>query len=165
MHTSYLFFNDVHVRFSFKMSVQTSHHGTLCCILIAGSAGCPVFPWLYIHLPPPPLSAQATAQMECRLLDVIAESSPGSSLPLADGVLGFIQHQLVELARDCLDKSQNGLVTSRYFQELQENVEKLLHEVSRAERGEFERVCVREREGERQLVCCCWWWCVGLAVM
>lgn len=74
--------------------------------------------------------SQATAQMECRLLDIIAELSPGTTLPLADGVLGFIQHQLVELARDCLDKSQKGLVTSRYFVELQEKLEKLLHEVS-----------------------------------
>lgn len=68
--------------------------------------------------------------MEGQLLDIIAECSPDTTLPLADGVLGFIQHQLVELARDCLDKSQNGLVTSRYFMELQEKLEKLLHEVS-----------------------------------
>lgn len=67
--------------------------------------------------------------MEGRLLDIIEECSPGSALPLADGVLGFIQHQLLELARDCLDKSQNGLVTSRYFLELQEKLDKLLHEV------------------------------------
>lgn len=73
--------------------------------------------------------SQATAQMEGQLLDIIAECSPGTALPLADGVLGFIQHQLVELARDCLDKSQKGLVTSRYFVELQEKLEKLLHEV------------------------------------
>lgn len=72
---------------------------------------------------------QATAQMEGRLLDIIAECSPDTALPLADGVLGFIQHQLMELARDCLDKSQKGLVTSRYFVELQEKLEKLLHEV------------------------------------
>lgn len=75
------------------------------------------------------LVSQATAQMEGRLLDIIAECSPDTALPLADGVLGFIQHQLVELARDCLDKSQKGLVTSRYFVELQEKLEKLLHEV------------------------------------
>lgn len=73
--------------------------------------------------------SQATAQMEGRLLDIISEYSPDTALPLADGVLGFIQHQLVELARDCLDKSQDGLVTSRYFVELQEKLEKLLHEV------------------------------------
>uniref|UniRef100_A0A672IL30 non-specific serine/threonine protein kinase n=1 Tax=Salarias fasciatus TaxID=181472 RepID=A0A672IL30_SALFA len=83
---------------------------------------------------------KATAQMEGRLLDVIAECSPDSALPLADGVLGFIQHQLVELARDCLDKSQNGLVTSRYFVELQEKLENLLHEAY--ERSESEEVTI-----------------------
>uniref|UniRef100_A0A674ECA0 non-specific serine/threonine protein kinase n=1 Tax=Salmo trutta TaxID=8032 RepID=A0A674ECA0_SALTR len=83
---------------------------------------------------------KATAQMEGRLLDILADCSPDSNLPLADGVLGFIQHQLVELARDCLDKSQMGLVTSRYFIELQENLEKLLHEAY--ERSESEEVTV-----------------------
>uniref|UniRef100_A0A8C2Z612 non-specific serine/threonine protein kinase n=1 Tax=Cyclopterus lumpus TaxID=8103 RepID=A0A8C2Z612_CYCLU len=83
---------------------------------------------------------KATAQMEGRLLDTIAECSPGTVLPLADGVLGFIQHQLVELARDCLDKSQNGLVTSSYFVELQEKLEKLLHEAY--ERSESEEVAI-----------------------
>uniref|UniRef100_A0A8C7V196 non-specific serine/threonine protein kinase n=1 Tax=Oncorhynchus mykiss TaxID=8022 RepID=A0A8C7V196_ONCMY len=83
---------------------------------------------------------KATAQMEGRLLDILADCSPNSNLPLADGVLGFIQHQLVELARDCLDKSQMGLVTSRYFVELQENLEKLLHEAY--ERSESKEVTV-----------------------
>lgn len=69
--------------------------------------------------------------MEERLFEIITHCSPDSSLPLADGVLGFIQHQLVELVRDCLDKSQTGLVTSRYFAELQEKLEKLLHEVGK----------------------------------
>lgn len=72
---------------------------------------------------------QATAQMEERLLDVIRQFSPDSTLPLGDGVLGFIQHQLVELARDCLDKSQKGLITSLYFIELQDKLDKMLHEV------------------------------------
>ncbi|XP_061775787.1 microtubule-associated serine/threonine-protein kinase 3 isoform X2 [Nerophis ophidion] len=83
---------------------------------------------------------KATAQMEGRLLDIIEECSPGTALPLADGVLGFIQHQLLELARDCLDKSQEGLVTSRYFVELQEKLEKLLHEAY--ERSESEEVTI-----------------------
>lgn len=63
------------------------------------------------------------------MFEIITQCSPESSLPFADGVLGFIQHQLVELVRDCLDKSQRGLVTSMYFAELQEKLEKLLHEV------------------------------------
>uniref|UniRef100_A0A7N6FFR6 non-specific serine/threonine protein kinase n=1 Tax=Anabas testudineus TaxID=64144 RepID=A0A7N6FFR6_ANATE len=83
---------------------------------------------------------KATAQMEERLLEIVTHYSPDSSLPLADGVLGFIQHQLVELVRDCLDKSQKGLVTSRYFAELQEKLEKLLHEAY--ERSESEEVTV-----------------------
>ncbi|XP_069009462.1 microtubule-associated serine/threonine-protein kinase 3 isoform X2 [Embiotoca jacksoni] len=81
---------------------------------------------------------KATAQMEERLLEIVTHCSPDSSLPLADGVLGFIQHQLVELVRDCLDKSQTGLVTTRYFAELQEKLEKLLHEAY--ERSESEEV-------------------------
>ncbi|XP_061739366.1 microtubule-associated serine/threonine-protein kinase 3-like isoform X15 [Nerophis ophidion] len=83
---------------------------------------------------------RATAQMEERLLEIVTHCSPDSSLPLADGVLGFIQHQLVELVRDCLEKSQKGLVTSRYFAELQEKLEKLLHEAY--ERSESEEVTV-----------------------
>ncbi|XP_053714702.1 microtubule-associated serine/threonine-protein kinase 3 isoform X3 [Synchiropus splendidus] len=83
---------------------------------------------------------KATAQMEERLLEIVTHYSPDSSLPLADGVLGFIQHQLVELVRDCLDKSHKGLVTSRYFAELQEKLEKLLHEAY--ERSESQEVTV-----------------------
>uniref|UniRef100_A0AAR2J0Z7 non-specific serine/threonine protein kinase n=1 Tax=Pygocentrus nattereri TaxID=42514 RepID=A0AAR2J0Z7_PYGNA len=83
---------------------------------------------------------KAITQMEERLLDIIRHCSPDSTLPLGDGVLGFIQHQLVELARDCLDKSQKGLVTSLYFLELQEKLEKLLHEA--LERSESEEVTI-----------------------
>uniref|UniRef100_A0A672R9E2 non-specific serine/threonine protein kinase n=1 Tax=Sinocyclocheilus grahami TaxID=75366 RepID=A0A672R9E2_SINGR len=83
---------------------------------------------------------KATAQMEERLLEVIRQFSPDSTLPLGDGVLGFIQHQLVELARDCLDKSQKGLITSLYFIELQDKLEKMLHEA--LERSESEEVSV-----------------------
>lgn len=69
------------------------------------------------------------------MFEIITHFSPDSSLPLADGLLGFIQHQLVELVRDCLDKSQKGLVTSRYFAELQEKLEKLFHEVRKKQPG------------------------------
>ncbi|GCC18450.1 hypothetical protein chiPu_0021674, partial [Chiloscyllium punctatum] len=71
---------------------------------------------------------KATVQMEERLHDIISSFSPKSVLPLADGVLGFIHHQIIELARDCLEKSQNALITSRYFLELQENLEKMLQD-------------------------------------
>lgn len=79
-----------------------------------------------------PLLPQATAQMEERLCELLSCSDPGRACPLADGVLSFIHHQLMELSRDCLQKSREGLITSRYFYELQESLEKLLHDVSLA---------------------------------
>ncbi|KAM3938799.1 microtubule-associated serine/threonine-protein kinase 3 isoform 2-T2 [Leptodactylus fuscus] len=71
---------------------------------------------------------KATAQMEERLEDIITNLCPSRTLPLADGVLGFIHHQIIELARDCLDKSKGALITSRYFVELQEKLEKMLED-------------------------------------
>ena len=51
----------------------------------------------------------------------------------------FIHHQVIEMARDCLDKSRSGLITSHYFYELQENLEKLLQDVSALVRNSGER--------------------------
>ena len=70
--------------------------------------------------------------MEERLAELLCSSAPDKVCPLADGVLSFIHHQLIELSRDCLEKSREGLITSRYFYELQENLEKLLQDVSGA---------------------------------
>lgn len=92
-----------------------------------------VFSGITIHS-----ALQATAQMEERLQDTITNFSPSSTLPLADGVLGFIHHQIIELARDCLAKSQGALITSRYFMELQEKLEKMLRDVSV---GQFPAQC------------------------
>ncbi|KAM8745768.1 microtubule-associated serine/threonine-protein kinase 2 isoform 3-T3 [Acanthopagrus schlegelii] len=71
---------------------------------------------------------KATAQMEERLAELLSSSAPEKVCPLADGVLSFIHHQLIELSRDCLEKSREGLITSRYFYELQESLEKLLQD-------------------------------------
>ncbi|XP_072244927.1 microtubule-associated serine/threonine-protein kinase 2 isoform X2 [Leuresthes tenuis] len=71
---------------------------------------------------------KATAQMEERLAELLASSDPDKVCPLADGALSFIHHQLIELSRDCLEKSREDLITSRYFYELQENLEKLLQD-------------------------------------
>lgn len=68
--------------------------------------------------------------MEERLSEFIQNFAPESVLPLADGVLSFIHHQIAELSRDCLTKSQDGLITTVYFFELQENLEKMLNDVS-----------------------------------
>lgn len=73
--------------------------------------------------------------MEERLAEFIQNYTPENVLPLADGVLSFIHHQIAELSRDCLTKSREGLITSVYFCELQENLEKLLHDVSCDLRG------------------------------
>lgn len=67
--------------------------------------------------------------MEGRLQEFLVANAPGARLALADGVLGFIHHQIVELARDCLAKSGENLVTSRYFLEMQEKLERLLQDV------------------------------------
>ncbi|XP_073909663.1 microtubule-associated serine/threonine-protein kinase 3 [Castor canadensis] len=81
---------------------------------------------------------KATAQMEGRLQDFLATYAPGGRLALADGVLGFIHHQIVELARDCLAKSCEALVTSRYFLEMQDKLERLLQDAH--ERSDSEEV-------------------------
>ncbi|XP_074859373.1 microtubule-associated serine/threonine-protein kinase 2 isoform X1 [Carettochelys insculpta] len=78
---------------------------------------------------------KATAQMEERLAEFIAANAPENVLQLADGVLSFIYHQVIELSRDCLDKSREGLITSRYFYELQENLEKLLQDAHERSEG------------------------------
>jgi len=48
----------------------------------------------------------------------------------SDGVARFVHHQIVELARDCLEKSEKKLISSSYFFELTEKLEKLRHDVS-----------------------------------
>ena len=46
-------------------------------------------------------------------------------------IVRFVHHQLIEMARDCLAKSQDRLITSRYFYEMSENLEKLLLQVNK----------------------------------
>lgn len=72
--------------------------------------------------------------MQERLEEFVRGCGPGGA-PLPDGALSFIQHQLVELARDCLAKARHGLITGGYFYQLQENMERLLQDVSRGHRG------------------------------
>ena len=61
----------------------------------------------------------------------LASLSVTGDAPLeCDGVARFVQHQVMELARDCLDKSREKLISSHYFFELTEKLEKLRHDVS-----------------------------------
>lgn len=75
--------------------------------------------------------------MEERIQEIIRSNSPESVLPLADGVLGFAHHQIIELARDCLEKSRLGLITSSYFCELTDKLERLFQEVGARSQGCF----------------------------
>ncbi|XP_020292428.1 microtubule-associated serine/threonine-protein kinase 3 isoform X2 [Pseudomyrmex gracilis] len=78
---------------------------------------------------------KATQQMEERLTNFINENKEldeyevvanmaQDSLP----ILRFVHHQVIEMARDCLQKSQEKLITTRYFFEMSENLERLLME-------------------------------------
>lgn len=53
------------------------------------------------------------------------DNMPKDSIP----IIRFVHHQVIEMARDCLQKSKEKLVTSRYFYEMSENLERLLSEV------------------------------------
>ena len=77
---------------------------------------------------------KATQQMEEKLAGFIRQheklEEPDDSSIWLDhdniAIVRFVHHQLVEMARDCLTKSADRLITSRYFYELSENLEKLL---------------------------------------
>ncbi|XP_034933867.1 microtubule-associated serine/threonine-protein kinase 3 isoform X2 [Chelonus insularis] len=78
---------------------------------------------------------KATQQMEERLTNFINNNKEideyevvshlaQDSLP----IIRFVHHQIIEMARDCLQKSQEKLITSRYFYEMTESLEHLLME-------------------------------------
>ncbi|KAK4337224.1 hypothetical protein RND71_043730 [Anisodus tanguticus] len=46
----------------------------------------------------------------------------------SDAVTRFVHHQAIEMAKDCLQKSKDELLTSNYFYEMTEGLEKLLTE-------------------------------------
>ena len=73
---------------------------------------------------------KATKQMEERLRNFILSNQNLSTEAeiSADSIaiVRFVHHQTLEMARDCLQKSEDRLITSRYFYEMSENLEKLL---------------------------------------
>ncbi|CAG2064861.1 unnamed protein product, partial [Timema podura] len=84
--------------------------------------------YIYIYL-------QATQQMEERLKSFIEDNGSIESKGYFENlvkdsipIIRFVHHQILEMARDCLQKSQEKLITSRYFYEMSENLEKLLTE-------------------------------------
>jgi microtubule-associated serine/threonine kinase len=73
---------------------------------------------------------KATQQMEERLNHYIEENKTFDFGEDCDylPIVRFVHHQVLEMARDCLHKSQSKLITSRYFYEMSENLERLLTE-------------------------------------
>ena len=74
--------------------------------------------------------AQAVAQMEERLHQFGESHHSMEIVELeSDGAARFIHRQVLELARDCLQQSQQNIISSSYFYEMSESLEKLLHDV------------------------------------
>lgn len=71
---------------------------------------------------------KATKQMEERLEQFVSQEAELDARHACDAVARFAHHQIIELARDCLQKSHDKLVTSQYFYEMYESLEKLLAE-------------------------------------
>lgn len=73
---------------------------------------------------------KATQQMEERLTNFISENNNAAIGNTRDSqpIVRFVLHQVLEMARDCLHKSHAKLITSRYFYEMSENLERLLCE-------------------------------------
>ncbi|XP_021953859.1 microtubule-associated serine/threonine-protein kinase 3 isoform X3 [Folsomia candida] len=78
---------------------------------------------------------KATHQMEEKLKNFIDENETLESMggcdslsPDSIAIARFVHHQVIEMARDCLLKSQEKLISSRYFYEMSENLERLLSE-------------------------------------
>lgn len=73
---------------------------------------------------------KATQQMEERLSHFINENKfiPSGQVRECEPIMRFVHHQVIEMARDCLHKSHAKLITSRYFYEMSENLERLLSE-------------------------------------
>ncbi|XP_063981056.1 microtubule-associated serine/threonine-protein kinase 3 isoform X2 [Diachasmimorpha longicaudata] len=78
---------------------------------------------------------KATQHMEERLTNFINENKDIDEYEILSHLVGdclpivrFVHHQIIEMARDCLQKSQEKLITSRYFYEMTESLEHLLME-------------------------------------
>lgn len=73
---------------------------------------------------------RAITQMEENLNELIQECSEENTLSHShcDGVLNFVWNQIVEAARDLLKQSQDGALTSLYFYDLSEKLDRLLFE-------------------------------------
>ncbi len=70
---------------------------------------------------------KAKVQMEERLQNFIDTYKTVDKFDYcSDGSARFIHNQIVELAKDCLEKSNEDLITTLYFNEMTDNLERLL---------------------------------------
>lgn len=70
---------------------------------------------------------KAKIQMEERLQNFIDTHKLVDKFDYcSDGSARFIHNHIVELAKDCLEKSNNDLITTLYFNEMTDNLERLL---------------------------------------
>lgn len=76
----------------------------------------------------------AIKQMQERLEKFVGENPELMPEIASDAVTRFVHHQVVEMAKDCLQKSKDDLISSQYFYEMSESLEKLLTEVSETQR-------------------------------
>ena len=73
---------------------------------------------------------QAVTQMEERLTQFLESNQLDESIAVeSDGAARFVHHQVLELGRDCLQKSKAKLISSNYFHELNDNLERLCRDV------------------------------------
>ncbi|XP_041475365.1 microtubule-associated serine/threonine-protein kinase 1-like isoform X1 [Lytechinus variegatus] len=89
---------------------------------------------------------KAKQQMEAKLTDFINKYSMDMSQEGHDAIYAFLVHQTVELARDCLEKSQEDQVSHIYFTEVSHKLQMLAEDAenrSQASAKSFTRV-VRE---------------------
>lgn len=63
---------------------------------------------------------QEYEKLNLEQLEISADAAP---------IIRFVNHQVLEVARDCLKKSEEKLITRGYFYEMSENLELLLAEV------------------------------------
>lgn len=73
---------------------------------------------------------RATQQMEERLEKFLTVNAELEGECASDAIMRFVHHQVLEMAKDCLQKSKDKLILSAYFYEMTESLEKLLCEVS-----------------------------------
>ncbi|KAG8196773.1 hypothetical protein JTE90_014505 [Oedothorax gibbosus] len=71
---------------------------------------------------------KATQQMEEKLHQFLNENRNYDAGDSLDAVARFVHHQVIQMAEDCLSQSQNQIISSQYFFEMSESLEKLMFE-------------------------------------